>query len=166
MSFFATSRKSGIKASEDVDPIGHAERETGQPGCRDQLWDRVGIETRRFNTRIQNVKQGHSWWYRIPCSKVHSQETCNYDYYDYDADDVKNVHCALRRRHARLQRESQRCNLEVCMLTERRLSKIAHSVSHTSHTASADCQAPRSPPFNSKADKRQFHNVSDPVLNL
>ena len=109
MSFCATSRKSGIKASEDVDPIGHAERETGQPGCRDQLWDRVGIETRRFNTRIQNVKQGHSWWYRIPCSKVHSQETCNYDYYDYDADDVKNVHCTLRRMHARLR-------LEVTML--------------------------------------------------
>jgi len=65
----------------------------------------VRIETRRFKLRILNVKQGHSWQYRILCSKVHSQEPCNYDYYDHDADDVKNVHCALLRMHARLQRE-------------------------------------------------------------
>jgi hypothetical protein len=27
---------------------------------------------------------------------MHSQEACNYDYYDHDADDVENVHCVLR----------------------------------------------------------------------
>jgi hypothetical protein len=31
------------------------------------------------------------------CLKVHSQIPRNYDYDDHDADDVKNVHCVLRR---------------------------------------------------------------------
>jgi hypothetical protein len=33
--------------------------------------------------------------YRIVCSKMHSQEARNYDYYDHDTDDVENVHCVL-----------------------------------------------------------------------
>jgi hypothetical protein len=33
---------------------------------------------------------------RRACSKVQSQKTCNYDNYDHDADDVENVHWALR----------------------------------------------------------------------
>jgi hypothetical protein len=41
--------------------------------------------------------------YRIVCSNAQSQETCNYDNYDHDADDVENVHWILRLRHARLQ---------------------------------------------------------------
>ena len=41
------------------------------------------------------------------CLKMHSQVTCNYDYHDHDADDVKNVHCPLRRRHARPQLEDE-----------------------------------------------------------
>jgi hypothetical protein len=57
----------------------------------------------------EGFEQGTLGWHRILCSKVHSQEPCNYDYYDHDADDVKNVHCALRRMHARLR-------LEVTML--------------------------------------------------
>jgi hypothetical protein len=44
--------------------------------------------------------------YRMVCSNVQPQEAGNKDYDDHDADDVKNVHCTLRLRHARLQGES------------------------------------------------------------
>ena len=44
--------------------------------------------------------------YRIVCSNVQPEEPGNKDYDDHDADDVKNVHCTLRLRHARLQYES------------------------------------------------------------
>ena len=38
--------------------------------------------------------------YRIGCSNVQSEEASDYDYDDYDADDVENVHCVLRLSHA------------------------------------------------------------------
>ena len=44
----------------------------------------------------------------VLASNVHAQETCDYDDYDHDADDVENVHCALRLRHARLRRKTRR----------------------------------------------------------
>jgi len=44
--------------------------------------------------------------YRMVCSNVQPEESGNKDYDDHDADDVKNVHCTLRLRHARLQGES------------------------------------------------------------
>jgi hypothetical protein len=44
--------------------------------------------------------------YRMVCSNVQPEESGNKDYDDHDADDVKNVHCTLRLRHARLQYES------------------------------------------------------------
>jgi hypothetical protein len=40
------------------------------------------------------------------CSNVQPEESGNKDYDDHDADDVKNVHCTLRLKHARLQGES------------------------------------------------------------
>ena len=43
--------------------------------------------------------------YRMVCS-TQPEESGNKDYDDHDADDVKNVHCTLRLRHARLQYES------------------------------------------------------------
>jgi hypothetical protein len=43
--------------------------------------------------------------YRMDCS-TQPEESGNKDYDDHDADDVKNVHCILRLRHARLQYES------------------------------------------------------------
>jgi hypothetical protein len=36
---------------------------------------------------------------------VQSEETCNKEDYDHNADDVKNIHCVHRLRHARLQNE-------------------------------------------------------------
>jgi hypothetical protein len=41
--------------------------------------------------------------YRMVCSNAQPEESGNQDYDDHDADDVKNVHCTLRARHARLQ---------------------------------------------------------------
>jgi hypothetical protein len=38
-------------------------------------------------------------------SSVQPEETRNKENYDDDADDVENVHCELRLRHARLQYE-------------------------------------------------------------
>jgi hypothetical protein len=43
--------------------------------------------------------------YRMVCS-TQPEESGNKDYDDHDADDVKNVHCTLRLRYARLQYES------------------------------------------------------------
>ena len=37
----------------------------------------------------------------IVYSNTQSEEACNHDYYDHDADDVENVHCALLLRYAR-----------------------------------------------------------------
>ena len=44
--------------------------------------------------------------YRIVCSNMQPEESGNNDYDDHYADDVKNVHCTLRLRHAQLQYES------------------------------------------------------------
>jgi hypothetical protein len=33
-------------------------------------------------------------------SDTQSEEACNHEYYDHDADDVENVHCALLLRYA------------------------------------------------------------------
>lgn len=41
--------------------------------------------------------------YRMVCSNAQPEESGNQDYDDHDADDVKDVHCTLRSRHARLQ---------------------------------------------------------------
>ena len=38
-------------------------------------------------------------------STVQSEVACNEKYYNHDADDVENIHCVLRLRHARLQYE-------------------------------------------------------------
>jgi hypothetical protein len=42
----------------------------------------------------------------VACSDAQPEESGNNDYDDHDADDVKNVHCTLQLRHARLQGES------------------------------------------------------------
>ena len=49
---------------------------------------------------------------------MHSQVPRNYDYHDHDADDVKNVHCALQRRHAQLQFEDAMLQAKVLSVIE------------------------------------------------
>jgi hypothetical protein len=36
--------------------------------------------------------------FRIVCSKVQTEEARNDEHYDHDADDVEDIHCALRAR--------------------------------------------------------------------
>jgi hypothetical protein len=36
----------------------------------------------------------------IVCSDVQTEEACNDGYHDHDADDVEDIHCALRARRA------------------------------------------------------------------
>jgi hypothetical protein len=64
---------------------------------------------------------------------VQSEEACNYDYDDHDADDVKNVHCVLRLRHARLQYEVTALLQE----TPWRERKFHISLSHPQSTIAA-----------------------------
>jgi hypothetical protein len=45
--------------------------------------------------------QDESRTHLIVYSNTQSEEACNHDYYDHDADDVENVHCALLLRYAR-----------------------------------------------------------------
>jgi hypothetical protein len=51
----------------------------------------------------QSLRQA---WSSIPYSGVQTKEACNKDDNHHYADDVENVHCVLRSRHARFQYES------------------------------------------------------------
>ncbi len=53
------------------------------------------------------------------------EEACNKDYDNYDADDVKNVHCKLRLKHTRLQYETTRRS------NNKRLETIVSSIAHS-----------------------------------
>jgi hypothetical protein len=57
----------------------------------------------QFTTALASRDTIRSKSYRMVCSNAQPEESGNKDYDDHDADDVKNVHCTLRSRHARLQ---------------------------------------------------------------
>ena len=61
-----------------------------------------GLAGARLSTRRSNNGTAILLVY----SDTQSEEACNHEYYDHDADDVENIHCALRFRFVRLQCEA------------------------------------------------------------
>jgi MtN3 and saliva related transmembrane protein len=67
----------------------------------------LGFKIRDLNSRSRGLRQ-------IFCSSVQPEKACDKEDDDDDADDVENVHCGLRVRHARFQHESTALQQETC----------------------------------------------------
>jgi hypothetical protein len=88
---------------------GRHQQSTGVDG----VWGQKACTKRKRNCSqllrpLTNHDKIKSKSYRIVCS-TQPEESGNKEYDDHDADDVKNVHCTLRLRHARLQYKA-RCS--------------------------------------------------------
>ena len=88
--FGASVRKCGFLYARNVGVV--------QLAC--QSFDQVVIIVPPANSKERRPFKGTTKVRGASFLKMHSQVPGNYDYHDHDADDVKNVHCALQRRHA------------------------------------------------------------------
>src|SRR5471030_2452835 len=88
---------------------------------------RIAVVSHLFNGGCYFLFRLAEFFRPMVCSSVQPEEACNEKHYDHDADDVENIHCVLRLRHARLQYEEHARNqyeeTELQSKTPRHVSK-------------------------------------------
>jgi hypothetical protein len=89
----------------DLLRAGSINNSTGEDDCWGQEFYQAQADCSQLLPPLASHDKIMSKSYRMVCS-TQPEESGNKDYDDHDADDVKNVHCTLRLRHARLQYES------------------------------------------------------------